>query len=106
MRRVVGYGAISLLMEDAFRAWDEDKDGKLSPQDIQAVLQRAGLPHDPEHVRLMMEGLDPDHVGYVSLEAFMEACARKGQRGPHSRPEDVASALFEQLNRKKHQNNK
>ncbi len=88
-------------MEQAFSQWDLDQDQVISYQDIQLALAQAGLPNSHQDVQDMIKGLDPDHTGSITLQAFKLACLRKAAKAPHQRTDDAATALDRELHKKK-----
>nr|VDD25007.1 unnamed protein product [Brassica oleracea] len=56
-------------LEEAFNVFDEDGDGYISPEELQKVLKKLGLPEagEIEHVEKMIVSVDSNHDGRVDF---------------------------------------
>ena len=61
---------IDSAVERAFLAVDTDESGELTRDEIQQLLQKMHQQHSDEHVDALMEELDPDNSGTVSITEF------------------------------------
>lgn len=70
-------GAISI--EDLFREWDKDGSGDISPAELEEGLHQIGVFDQlkRDEVRPLLQSLDPDDSGGISIKEFMEFLGRK-----------------------------
>ena len=57
-------------LEQVFRRYDANGDGKISAEELTSVLRALGAPPGPGEVRRMMEEMDADRDGFVDLSEF------------------------------------
>jgi hypothetical protein len=62
-----------LLIGDAFSAFDLDRDGSLSFQELYGGLQWLGLPLSPDEVAVLVQNFDSNGDGTVTLAEFKAA---------------------------------
>jgi calcium-binding protein CML len=75
----VGIGIPAKEVEQVFRKYDANGDGKISAEELAAVLPALGAPPGPGEVRRMMEEMDADRDGFVDLDEFVAFhCASAG----------------------------
>jgi calcium-binding protein CML len=67
----VGIGMPAAEVEQVFRKYDANGDGKISAEELAAVLRALGAPPGPGEVRRMMEEMDADRDGFVDLTEFI-----------------------------------
>ena len=84
----------------AFAGWDRDGDGRISRQDVQAVLRQAGIDWPEETLAAMVGSLDSDGNGRIEWEEFSRACLHKLRRERYQPPEDVLTEMEQELHRK------
>ncbi|KAF8405038.1 hypothetical protein HHK36_009935 [Tetracentron sinense] len=60
----------------AFREFDSDDSGKISAEEVRAVLSRLGERCSLEDCRRMVGGVDTDGDGFVGMEEFMNMMTR------------------------------
>ncbi|XP_062231036.1 probable calcium-binding protein CML18 [Phragmites australis] len=58
-------------MEQVFRRYDANGDGKISAEELASVLRALGAPPGPGEVRRMMDEMDADRDGFVDLAEFV-----------------------------------
>lgn len=62
---------VYLEIEQAFRLIDRDGDGKITRQELEALLIRVGAePPTPEELSMLLSEVDRDGDGCISLEEF------------------------------------
>ncbi|XP_009797933.1 calcium-binding protein CAST-like [Nicotiana tabacum] len=61
-------------LKDAFNVFDENGDGFISAKELQAVLEKLGLPEGNEidRVEMMISSVDKDHDGQVDFVEFKD----------------------------------
>ncbi|OIS99945.1 PREDICTED: calcium-binding protein CAST-like [Nicotiana attenuata] len=61
-------------LQDAFNVFDENGDGFISAKELQAVLEKLGLPEGNEidRVEMMISSVDQDHDGQVDFVEFKD----------------------------------
>lgn len=61
-------------LKDAFNVFDENGDGFISAKELQAVLEKLGLPEGNEidRVEMMISSVDQDHDGQVDFVEFKD----------------------------------
>ncbi|MCH1922568.1 EF-hand domain-containing protein, partial [Shewanella sp. A3A] len=57
-------------LEQVFRRYDANGDGKISAEELASVLRALGAPLGPGEVRRMMDEMDSDRDGFVDLSEF------------------------------------
>ncbi|KAF0916153.1 hypothetical protein E2562_000750 [Oryza meyeriana var. granulata] len=72
-------------LEQVFRRYDVNSDGKISAEELASVLQALGAPLGPREVRRMMDEMDSDRDGFVDL---FELPAFHCGSPPHGADED------------------
>uniref|UniRef100_A0A0D9WE16 EF-hand domain-containing protein n=1 Tax=Leersia perrieri TaxID=77586 RepID=A0A0D9WE16_9ORYZ len=65
-----GGGMPMAELEQVFRRYDANGDGKISAEELTSVLQALGAPPGPGEVRRMMDEMDSDRDGFVDLTEF------------------------------------
>lgn len=68
-------------LRDAFRSFDENKDGKLSEQEILAVVRDFNLPIPREHVMQLARRCDANSAGLINYNEFAMLLKRKDALG-------------------------
>jgi len=56
---------------EAFEEWDVNKDGKISKREIEAQVKRMGESNISDFVTDMMDTLDEDGNGEITLQEFL-----------------------------------
>ncbi len=64
-----------LTLEQGYEAFDVDKDGKVSLQDLQAAVTNMEMSIDASSVEELFEHLDPDKLGYISQDNWKDKLA-------------------------------
>ncbi|KAJ8450269.1 hypothetical protein Cgig2_004726 [Carnegiea gigantea] len=64
-------------VKKVFDRFDKNGDGKISGEELAGVMSALGSEPSQEEVTRMMEEMDSDRDGFVSLDEFAEFCARK-----------------------------
>ncbi|XP_074565750.1 putative calcium-binding protein CML15 [Curcuma longa] len=84
--------SVSGDLERVFNKFDSNGDGKISSEELAAMLASLGHPPSEEELRRMMVEADSDGDGFISLEEFLEINAP-----PASTDEDLrlAFAVFD-----------
>ena len=76
-------------VEQVFRRYDANGDGKISAEELASVLRALGAPPGPGEVRRMMDEMDADRDGFVDLAEFVAFhCAAR----PEGEDEDGGAA--------------
>ena len=76
-------------VEQVFRRYDANGDGKISAEELASVLRALGAPPVPGEVRRMMDEMDADRDGFVDLAEFVAFhCAAR----PEGEDEDGGAA--------------
>ncbi|XP_052154657.1 probable calcium-binding protein CML18 [Oryza glaberrima] len=65
-----GPGMPMAELEQVFRRYDANGDGKISAEELASVLRALGAPPGPGEVRRMMDEMDSDRDGFVDLSEF------------------------------------
>ncbi|KAG8067534.1 hypothetical protein GUJ93_ZPchr0005g16242 [Zizania palustris] len=65
-----GGGMTRAELEQVFRLYDANRDGKISADEMESVLRALGAPPGPGEVKRMMEEMDSDGDGFVDLTEF------------------------------------
>ena len=65
-----GLGMPMAELEQVFRRYDANGDGKISADELESVLCALGAPPGPGEVQSMMEEMDADRDGFVDLREF------------------------------------
>lgn len=65
-----GLGMPMAELEQVFRRYDANGDGKISADELASVLCALGAPPGPGEVQSMMEEMDADRDGFVDLHEF------------------------------------
>ena len=66
-----GLGMPAAEVEQVFRRYDANGDGKISAEELASVLRALGAPPGPGEVRRMMDEMDTDRDGFVDLAEFV-----------------------------------
>ncbi|KAL6864865.1 hypothetical protein ACP4OV_016016 [Aristida adscensionis] len=66
-----GLGMPAAEVEQVFRRYDANGDGKISAEELASVLRALGAPPGPGEVRRMMDEMDADRDGFVDLAEFV-----------------------------------
>ncbi|CAN6353332.1 unnamed protein product [Urochloa humidicola] len=68
-----GQGTPATELEQVFRKYDANGDGKISAEELASVLRAlgGGAPPGPGEVRRMMDEMDADRDGFVDLAEFV-----------------------------------
>lgn len=64
-------------VKKVFDRFDKNGDGKISGEELAGVMLALGSETSQEEVTRMMEEMDSDRDGFVSLDEFAEFCAKK-----------------------------
>jgi len=84
-----GLGMPAAEVEQVFRRYDANGDGKISAEELASVLRALGAPPGPGEVRRMMDEMDTDRDGFVDLAEFVAFhCAAR----PEGEDEDGGAA--------------
>ena len=62
----------NLTLQQGYEAFDADKDGKVSLQDLQTSVANMNLNIDEFMVQALYSLLDPDKLGYILKERWSE----------------------------------
>ncbi|XP_047072810.1 probable calcium-binding protein CML18 [Lolium rigidum] len=65
-----GLGMPMAELEQVFRRYDANGDGKISADELASVLCALGAPPGPGEVQSMMDEMDADRDGFVDLREF------------------------------------
>lgn len=68
-------------LKDAFRSFDENKDGKLSQQELLTAVRCFNLPIPKEHVLQLAKRCDVDSNGLIDYNEFANVLKRKDALG-------------------------
>ncbi|XP_006654163.2 probable calcium-binding protein CML18 [Oryza brachyantha] len=77
-------------LEQVFRRYDANGDGKISAEELASVLRALGAPPGPGEVRRMMDEMDSDRDGFVDLTEFT-AFHCSGGSGDSAKDQEAAS---------------
>ncbi|TVU07146.1 hypothetical protein EJB05_32922, partial [Eragrostis curvula] len=84
-----GFGMPAAEVERVFRRYDANGDGKISAEELAAVLRALGAPPGPGEVRRMMDEMDADRDGFVDQAEFVAFLCGGGEGGEQ---EDASEA--------------
>lgn len=88
-----GVGMPAAEVEQVFRRYDANGDGKISAEELASVLRALGAPPGPGEVRRMMDEMDADRDGFVDLAEFVAFhCGPSGGAGAGEGQEDATEA--------------
>lgn len=65
-------------MKEAFALFDKDGDGKITVEEIKAVIISMGQTPSDEEAQEMMQNMDKDGNGTVEFEEFLEMMSKRG----------------------------
>ncbi|XP_062180068.1 probable calcium-binding protein CML18 isoform X2 [Phragmites australis] len=85
-----GVGMPEAEVEQVFRRYDANGDGKISAEELASMLRALGAPPEPGEVRRMMDEMDADHDGFVDLAEFIAFHCGDGAGGDQQ--EDATEA--------------
>ncbi|KAF1002831.1 calcium-binding allergen Ole e 8-like [Apium graveolens] len=77
----------SLYLQDldeikrAFKRFDANNDGQLSAEELSEVIKTLGSTPSAEEITRMMEEIDTDKDGFVSLDEFAKFCSAGSDNG-------------------------
>ncbi|KAH7423378.1 hypothetical protein KP509_12G052400, partial [Ceratopteris richardii] len=71
-------------LEEAFRRFDADGDGKISPSELGAVFRSLGDQLTDEDLILMVKAVDKDGDGFVDLQGFISMNAEHASSSQES----------------------
>ncbi|KAL5202426.1 hypothetical protein ABZP36_013378 [Zizania latifolia] len=87
-----GGGMTRVELEQVFRLYDANRDGKISADEMESVLRALGAPPGPGEVQRMMEEMDTDRDGFVDLTEFAAFhCGARGGGGGDAKDQEAAS---------------
>ncbi|XP_074286109.1 calmodulin-like protein 30 [Silene latifolia] len=75
-----GGGVRAMDIRNAFRAFDMDKDGKISAEELHETLKRLGERCSLGDCRRMVVAVDTDGDGFISMDEFMTMMTRSMTR--------------------------
>ncbi|CAN6335942.1 unnamed protein product [Urochloa humidicola] len=84
-----GLGTPPAELEQVFRRYDANGDGKISAEELASVLRALGAPPGPGEVRRMMDEMDADRDGFVDLAEFV--AFHRGGGGGGGEEQDAAA---------------
>ncbi|KAL6624504.1 hypothetical protein ACP70R_031825 [Stipagrostis hirtigluma subsp. patula] len=84
-------------VEQVFRRYDANGDGKISAEELASVLRALGAPPGPGEVRRMMDEMDADRDGFVDLDEFVAFHCGGGDVGAGGGGADVEAATEAEL---------
>ncbi|CAL4903501.1 unnamed protein product [Urochloa decumbens] len=90
-----GLGMPAAQLEQVFRHYDENGDGKISAEEMASVLRALGAPPGPGEVRRMMDEMDADRDGFVDLAEFVAFHCGGGGGGQGEAEEEDQGAATE-----------
>jgi calcium-binding protein CML len=94
-----GLGMPAAEVEQVFRRYDANGDGKISSEELASVLRALGAPPGPGEVRRMMDEMDADRDGFVDLAEFVAFHCGPGRGGgdqdQQQREDDTEAELRE-----------
>ncbi|KIZ06329.1 Peflin [Monoraphidium neglectum] len=61
-------------VQNSFQAFDRDRSGRLSTDEVNAALRQAGFNLDPPAVAALIDRYDPDNNKQLSLDEYIRAC--------------------------------
>ncbi|XP_066367547.1 probable calcium-binding protein CML18 [Miscanthus floridulus] len=79
-------------VEQVFRRYDANGDGKISAEELASVLRALGAPPAPGEVRRMMDEMDSDRDGFVDLAEFVAFHCSNGEEEDGEGREDATEA--------------
>lgn len=71
-KKGIKYGDI----RDAFRMFDQDKDGRISAEELQSMLEKLGEEHTLDECRRMIKRIDKNRDGLVDMDDFKDMMTR------------------------------
>lgn len=77
----------SLYLQDideikrVFNRYDANNDGQLSAEELSEVIKTLGTTPSPEEITRMMEEMDTDKDGFISLDEFAKFCSAGSDNG-------------------------
>ncbi|XP_037403672.1 probable calcium-binding protein CML18 [Triticum dicoccoides] len=88
-----GLGMPMAELEQVFRRYDANGDGKISADELASVLRALGAPPGPGEVQSMMEEMDADRDGFVDLHEFaaFHCGPCKGSAAADAKEEEAAT---------------
>lgn len=90
-----GLGMPMAELEQVFRRYDANGDGKISAEELASVLCALGAPPGPGEVQSMMEEMDADRDGFVDLREFAAFHCQGGGAGAADAKEQEAASEAE-----------
>lgn len=87
-----GRGMPVAEVEQVFRRYDANGDGKISAEELASVLRALGAPPGPGQVRRMMDEMDSDRDGFVDLAEFVAFHCSNGEGEGEEGREDATEA--------------
>lgn len=80
-------------LHEAFNKCDTDGDGKISLQELDAVMKALGKKLSEEELKMLIARVDKDGDGYISFPEFLEVVTKKMKGGSEAEMRQVFQAF-------------
>ena len=68
-------------MQEAFKVFDQDGGGTISPEELSAILLNVGEPVTMDDVKALIDAIDEDGDGEIDLVEFSEFVVNGSKKG-------------------------